>query len=271
MHHRSSSRSPRLAVVALLRRWLPTLACALAACTLAVAAAAAAASGSTGPQAATAAWPASTRLQYRLHGSYLVPLQGSGALEWQRDGAHYRLRLSGSAWVSVSYTSSGTIDGSWLAPQAYAEQVMLKRKTVRFDRSAGLLRFSATSATAPIAPHMQDSASVFMQLAQWLRSRPQDFVAGRRLHLQVARPSGTTTWDFRVVGLQPLDTGAGPLRCWHLAYDPPAHADLGAQVWLAPALHGLPVQILLRHSADEYLEFSLAGPPQPLSKPAPAP
>ncbi len=221
------------------------------------AAAAAPAGASAARSAPEPAWPPSTRLEFRLTGYYRGALHGSGSLEWRRLGDAYQLRLAGSALIDFSYTSSGRIDGPWLAPERYVEQVLLRSKTVEFDRRAGLLRFSAMPATLPIPAHLQDSASVFMQLAERLRSRPQDFVDGAKVALQVARPTGTTTWVFRVVGHDTVATGAGRLACWHLDYTPPPGADLGAEVWLAPELQDLPVQIRLRRSATEYLLFTL--------------
>ena len=203
------------------------------------------------------AWPPSTRLDFALTGYYRGALHGNGQLEWRLDGSRYFLRLSGSALIDFAYTSSGSIDGAWLAPAQYSEQVLLRRKTVDFDRSAALLRFSAMAGTMPIPEHLQDSASVFMQLSQALRTRPQDFAAGREIGLLVARPTGTTTWTFRIAGHADVRTGVGHLDCWHLVYDPPADADMGAEVWLAPALQDLPVQIRLRHGSDDYLLFTL--------------
>ncbi len=233
----------------------PPAAAAAPASTPAGAAAASAAAPRT--PAAQPAWPSSTRLEYALRGYYRGALHGNGELQWQREGTRYELRLAGSALIDFSYTSVGSIEHDWLAPQRYAERVLLNRKIVDFDRAAGLLRFSAMASTLPIPAHLQDSASVFMQLAQLLRTRPQDFRPGRMLPLQVARPSGTTRWDFRVAGRERVDTGVGQLDCWHLVYDPPPDADLGAEVWLAPALQGLPVQIRLQRGADEFLLFTL--------------
>ena len=209
------------------------------------------------PPARQHAWPASTRLDFALTGYYRGALHGNGQLEWRHDGSRYFLRLSGSALIDFAYTSSGSIDGAWLAPDQYSEQVLFRRKTVDFDRNAALLRFSAMAGTMPIPAHLQDSASVFMQLSQALRTRPQDFVAGREIRLLVARPTGTTTWTFRIAGHADVPTGVGRLDCWHLVYDPPADADMGAEVWLAPALQDLPVQIRLRHGGDDYLLFTL--------------
>ena len=211
----------------------------------------------SGAGALADAWPPPTRLDYALTGYYRGPLHGNGELEWRRQGPRYQLRLSGSALIDFSYTSTGSIQADWLAPDDYVEQVLLRSKSVRFDRAAGLLRFSAIGSTLPIPAHLLDSASVFMQLAQDLRSQPGRFQPGAHLRFQVARPSGTTTWDFLVAGQAQVPTRLGPLPAWHLVYEPAVPEDLGAEVWLAPSLQGLPVQIRLRHGRDDYLLFTL--------------
>jgi hypothetical protein len=127
---------------------------------------------------------------------------------------------------------------------------------VNFNRDQGTLSFSAISTVMPLPQHLQDSASIFMQLAHQLTTQPQDFRVGQHLAFEVARPSGTTTWDFSIVGQDTLQTGVGPLVAWHLDHPADSHG-LGAEVWLAPALQNLPVQIRLQQSDDNYLLFTL--------------
>ncbi len=213
--------------------------------------------GSAPAAAPAPAWPPSTRLDFALSGYYRGALHGNGRLEWRRHGSHYMLRLQGSALIDFSYTSIGQIHGAWLAPDRYVEQVLFHSKTVDFDRAARQLHFSAISTSMPLPRHLEDSASVFMQLAHELRTHAAEFSAGHTLRLRVARPSGTTIWSFRIAGRQRVRTGVGRLDCWHLEYDPPQSSDMGAQVWLAPALQNLPVQIRLRRGANEYLLFTL--------------
>ncbi|OIR00481.1 hypothetical protein GALL_175460 [mine drainage metagenome] len=238
------------------RRALATLVAVLAA-----GASAGAATPATPLPAASAAsadteWQPSIDLRYALRGHYFIGLRGSGAFVWQHDGDRYRVALTGSSLVDFAYTSTGRIDGARLAPDRYVEQVLTRRKVVDFDRAAGVLRFTAISGTMPLPPRLQDSASVFMQLAHQLRTDPALFAAGRHMAFVVARPSGTTTWDFTVVGHDLVRTGAGELSCWHLRHAP-SGGSLGAEVWLAPSLNDLPVQIRLEKDGGDYLLFTL--------------
>lgn len=201
-------------------------------------------------------WPPSTRIDYAVTGHWRGSLHGSGTLEWQRDGDRYRVALTGTALISFGYTSDGRIAGDWLAPDRYAESVLSRSKVVTFDRAAGLLRFTAMPSTLPIPERLQDSVSVFIQLAHRLDTRPQDFVPGHSLHFEVARPTGTTNWDFVVVGHEPVATGVGTLACWKLDHPPDSHG-LGAAVWLAPSLQDLPVRIRLDQGDGDFLDFTL--------------
>ena len=215
-----------------------------------------AAAAASAPGGAPTSWQPSITLRYTLRGHYFIGLRGSGAFVWQHEGDRYRVALTGSSLVDFAYTSEGRIDGPRLAPDRYVEQVLTRRKIVDFDRHAGVLRFTAIRGTMPLPPHLQDSASVFMQLAHQLSADPRLFAAGRHLAYVVARPSGTTTWDFNVIGRDTVHTGAGDLSCWHLRHAP-RDGNLGAEVWLAPALHDLPVQIRLEKDGGDYLLFTL--------------
>ncbi|CDW93451.1 MULTISPECIES: DUF3108 domain-containing protein [unclassified Thiomonas] len=207
--------------------------------------------------AAPRPWPPSTRLSYTITGYWRGHLHGSGALVWTVDGDHYEARLSGSALIGFSYRSTGRIEGDWLAPSEYTERVFTREKSVHFDRGDNTLHFSASPAVLPLPPHVQDSASLFLQLANRLSVAPGDFHPGATLSFAVARPSGMADWAFTIAGMDIVDTPIGSLPCWHIVRQATQTNDLGAQIWLSPQLQNLPVQIRLQHSADSYLLFTL--------------
>ncbi|MGE0072710.1 MAG: DUF3108 domain-containing protein, partial [Thiomonas sp.] len=128
----------------------------------------AAASAAAPPSTTEDDWPPSTRLSYTLSGHWRGKLHGSGALVWTVDDGRYEVTLSGSALLSFAYRSSGRIDGDWLAPDHYSERVFTREKSVRFDRADGTVRFSASPDVVPLQPHVQDSASLFVQIAHRL-------------------------------------------------------------------------------------------------------
>lgn len=201
-------------------------------------------------------FPTSTKLSYALTGYWRGALHGSGALEWTVDGDRYDAVLSGHALIGFSYHSSGRIDGDWLAPQRYTERVFTREKTVMFDRANHIVQFS-DGAQQPLQPHVQDSTSLFMQLASLLTNSPEAFRPGATLRFAVARPSGMTDWTFTIAGMDSVDTPLGPLLCWHVVRPAAQPNEIGAQIWLSPQLQNLPVQIRLQQSADSYLLFTL--------------
>ncbi|MGC9161937.1 MAG: DUF3108 domain-containing protein [Thiomonas sp.] len=203
------------------------------------------------------AWPPSTRLTYTISGQWRGALHGSGALIWTVDGDRYDTELSGNALIGFTYRSTGRIDRDWLAPERYTERVFTREKSVRFNRASGTLHFSASAEVLPLPPHVQDSASLFLQLAHHLSTRPEDFRPGATLTFAVARPSGLTDWTFTIAGMDTVDTPLGPLRCWHVVRQATQSNELGAQIWLSPLLQNLPVQIRLQQSAEIYLLFTL--------------
>lgn len=218
------------------------------------------ASNGSSPTAGPApGWPPSTQIDYALSGYWRGALHGSGELLWTRDGDRYAARLSGRALVSFSYTSSGQIAGDWLVPARYAERLFTRHKAVSFDRVADLVRFDNGTQAAPIPPDLQDSASLFLQIAHRLTVDPGAFAPGATLTFKVARPSGLTDWTFTVIGQDLLETPLGPLRCWHVERPAAAGNQLGAAIWLAPSLQNLPVRIRLLHGDDSTLEFNITA------------
>ena len=222
------------------------------------------------PTAVAPAWPPSTKLSYTITGYWRGDLHGSGALVWTVDGDHYEATLSGSTLISFAYRSTGRIDGDWLAPTRYTERVFTREKSIVFDRASNTLRFSAIPGTLPLLPHVQDSASLFLQLAHRLTTRPGDFHPGATLTFAVARPSGMTDWTFTIAGMDTVPTPTGPLPCWHIVRQATQSDELGAQIWLAPQLQNLPVQIRLQQSADSFLLFTLDHAEQQAAPQSPA-
>ncbi|OIQ73791.1 hypothetical protein GALL_445700 [mine drainage metagenome] len=248
---------------------IPAPASASAPVVTASAATAASAPTSAASAPAVSAWPPSTRLSYTITGYWRGALHGEGALAWVRDGDRYEATLSGGALVGFEYRSTGRIDGGWLSPTRYIERVINRVKVVHFNRDKGTLSFSAIAAVLPLQPHVQDSASLFMQLAYLLTTRPQEFRSGGAITFAVARPSGMTDWTFAVTGQETVETAAGLLQCWHVERKSTTANELGAQIWLAPQLQNLPVQIRLQQSADTYLLFTLDHAEQQTTPSAP--
>ena len=214
-------------------------------------------------------WLPPLRLQYALVGSFAsIALRGSGSLVWWQQAGHYQVELAGSSLVDASYRSRGRVSGDWLQPDRYDQQLFWRRQSVTFNRSSGQLQFSEAGGTEAIATDMQDSASVFAQLTHLFGLR-RDWAAGQQLVFTLARPRGSARWVFRITDQPWLETAMGRLRCWHLQVLTP-RGEPGDEVWLAPSLSNLPVQIRLQQGQD-FLLFTALAPPTALEVPPPAP
>ncbi len=238
------------------------------------AASAAVAVGSAGttsasPSAAAASgpvfeWPTSTRLSYGLSGNVRGEVHGSAQVQWLREGSHYQVHLDvviGPRFAPLMQrrmTSDGDIAASGLQPRRYDEETKIafapgRRLSLGFDARGVTL---ANGQRVPRLPGLQDSASQFVQLSFLFATQPQRLVRGARIVVPLALARRVDHWVYEVVGQETLHTPFGLLSAWHLA---PQHAGnasvLSVEAWFAPSLQYLPVRLVVRQSADEYIDL----------------
>ena len=179
------------------------------------------------------------------------PMYGVGEVRWQHDSQHYRLELNaGLDLLLTSVTlyqsvSEGQITQAALQPRILSEKRRGRSETAtHFDRSGATVTFSSSNKTLALHSGAQDRASVLLQLAALGKADPGWFQAGRRFRIQVAEDRDAMDFVFEVVEETTLKTSAGTYRCWHLRRPPLAGKYNSAlDIWLAPDLHWLPVQI----------------------------
>ena len=245
------------------------------------AASAAVAVGSAGttsasPSAAAASgpvfeWPTSTRLSYGLSGNVRGEVHGSAQVQWLREGSHYQVHLDvviGPRFAPLMQrrmTSDGDIAATGLQPRRYDEETKIafapgRRLSLGFDARGVTL---ANGQRVPRLPGLQDSASQFVQLSFLFATQPQRLVRGARIVVPLALARRVDHWVYEVVGQETLHTPFGPLSAWHLA---PQHAGnasvLSVEAWFAPSLQYLPVRLVIRQSADEYIDLLIERLPQ---------
>ena len=245
------------------------------------AASAAVAVGSAGttsasPSAAAASgpvfeWPTSTRLSYGLSGNVRGEVHGSAQVQWLREGSHYQVHLDvviGPRFAPLMQrrmTSDGDIAASGLQPRRYDEETKIafapgRRLSLGFDARGVTL---ANGQRVPRLPGLQDSASQFVQLSFLFATQPQRLVRGARIVVPLALARRVDHWVYEVVGQETLHTPFGLLSAWHLA---PQHAGnasvLSVEAWFAPSLQYLPVRLVVRQSADEYIDLLIERLPQ---------
>ena len=109
---------------------------------------------------------------------------------------------------------------------------------------------------------MQDSASQFVHLAWLFLTGRVTAQEGETITLPLALPRGVYPWRYAVDQRQSLESVMGLLDTWHLVpQDVQAPGALMAEVWLAPELHFMPVQLLIRQGEDNWVQLSLAEAP----------
>lgn len=174
---------------------------------------------------------------------------GVAAMSWQNKGDSYRLSLEVGLSMLITrinllvLTSEGVIDASGVVPVKATEKRRGRAQTAtHFDAAGKVIRFSATTATAPWQEGAQDKASLPFQLAAIGRADVHQ-LAGN-IDILVGEEKEATVFRFQLVGEETLDTSMGRLQTWHLRR-PPRRGSYSSQldIWLAPSLQWYPVQI----------------------------
>jgi len=178
--------------------------------------------------------------------------EGTALVRWQVDAAgRYLLEMLGSGAtpaLTPHWTSRGSLDTDGVAPERFAvSRRGRERHAANFRRDAGLVSFAGPARTWPLLAGAQDRLSWMVQLAAVLEANPALAAAGERISMMVVGAHGDAgLWTFTV---QPMTMADGPageaLPVWPLRREAgPVHDPL-VEVWVAPALHHLPVRVRL--------------------------
>jgi len=242
--------------------------------------AAAAETVESAPSAPAFEWPPSTRLSYSVLGHFRGPAEGQAVVEWLREGSRYEVRMTlsiGPAFAplaSRTVRSEGTIDAEGLQPRRYDEETRaLLTDTRRLVIELGEQSIRLPGGQVVDRPAgVQDSASQFVQLTWMFTLRPDLLTPGTTIELPLALPRRVEPWLFDVVGPETLATGAGAIDTVHVKPRREARpgSDLTAEVWIAPTLQYLPVRIVIRQSAEAWLDLELKTLPQQAAPSTPA-
>lgn len=211
-----------------------------------------------------AAWPVyptrpppSITLRYALvQGGEAGSASGSAELEWCRDGAAFSLRLATDvgAHPPREWQSTGMFDAAGVAPLRLVEREKGRdKRTVRFDRDRGVVRFSGASGTPAVARGAQDRWSWIAQLAAIAEAGASRGEHPQRWELQVAGLRGELErWTFRVLppgdpppelrpqGNELSGSADRAPALLHVLRATERPYDLRIEAWLSPSLHHLP-------------------------------
>ncbi len=218
------------------------------------------------------AWPPSTRLSYRLTGNVRGPVEGQARVEWLRSGTRYQVFMEASVGPSFSPlftrrdSSEGEITAEGLSPRRYELENKLvlrdaRRATIVLE--PGFIRLPG-GAEHPRPPGVQDAVSQFVHLTWLFTTQPELLTPGRSIDITLALPRRIETWTYDVVAIDSLDTTAGRVDAVHVKPRRPPRqgGDYAAEMWVAPSLQYLPVRIIVRQDAENFVDLVIERLPQ---------
>ncbi len=241
-----------------------------------------------GPTRPPFEWPPSTRLTYTLTGQRGGgKLYGHATVEWRRDGAHYQVQfdIHITPMIDQHMASDGRIGPDGLEPARYDESF----KFLFSDPRVRKVDFGDTEVTlnngtrVPKLPQTQDGASQFVQFVWMFYNHPELLTPGHVVEIPLALAHNLRRWNYEVIGREHLDLAFGAIDAVHLKplLDGPRKAnEYPFEIWTAPSLQYLPVQILVKVDDNTWALLALddlplqaggARPASPRPRPAPPP
>lgn len=184
----------------------------------------------------------------------MLGFTGDNELRFEIDGGRYALTSQTQATVlyEARQSSRGAVAAGGLQPIVYAEsRTRRAEQTVRFDRDAGEVIFSANDTREPIARQVQDRLSLLVEVSRRIAAAKP----GNSIDVPVAGVRRIENYSLRNGGRESIDVPAGRFDVIKLERDPQkiarangAGAPRGAredrlQMWIAPSLCGLPVRV----------------------------
>jgi Protein of unknown function (DUF3108) len=190
---------------------------------------------------------AKTTLYYDISMAGVVLAEGTETLE--QDGKTYRIssEARGKGIVASLYRGaikrsvSGTVHPQGLRPTEFQDQRADHDPAIaHFDWNKKTITFNHDGKTETVAmpANAIDRLSFFYQFAF------MPLPAGE-LHVIAVDGKGTTQFDFLAPVREKLATPLGELDTVKLTKRPDGPGDKQTEVWLAPALHNLPVRVLV--------------------------
>ena len=101
----------------------------------------------------------------------------------------------------------------------------------------------------------QDKLTALLQLSALLAGAPERYPAGSSIRFQAADAHRAEVWDFKVGATELLDLPGGPTQALKLSKSPTVEFDQGIEVWLAPAMHYLPVRLRITEANGAFADL----------------
>jgi hypothetical protein len=229
------------------------------------------ASAIAGPERPPFQWPPATRLTYTLTGERGagVHIYGHAVVEWRHEGSHYQVQFDVhiTPMIDQHMDSDGEIGPDGLEPRHYDESFSFlfaapRTRKIEFGATDVVLN-NGTRVTRQ--PQTQDGASQFVQFVWMFYNHPEWLTPGNVVHFPLALPNSLRRWSYMVVGKERLELPFGAIdavRLKPLLDGPRRPNEYPFDIWTAPSLQYLPVQIVVR--VDEHTWALLALDDLPL-------
>ena len=194
------------------------------------------------------------------------PYRGYGELLWLQDGQQYDAQLTlSAAFITLRRQHSvGVIGPTGIEPARFSDK---RRAEVasHFVRDKGAVVFSSNAPSVPLLPGAQDRVSVVMQLGALIAADPARYGPGGAIAVQTVGPRDADIWIFKIEGDETLALLGGQFVARKLTRNPRKPFDDKLELWLAPELGYLPVQIRQTESNGDVTDLQLrkAAPVRP--------
>ena len=208
-----------------------------------------------GPARPPFEWPPATRLTYTLTGERGTGrhLYGHATVEWRHQDSRYQVQfdIHISPLIDQHMYSDGAIAADGLRPRHYDESFSFLLATPRTRKiEFGEDEVTLNNGTRVIKPpQTQDGASQFVQFVWMFYNHPDLLTPGHIVQIPLALPNNLRRWNYQVMGTEHLELAFGALDAVHLKpiLDGPRRPnEYPFDIWTAPSLQYLPVQILVK-------------------------
>jgi hypothetical protein len=244
------------------------------------AAASRAASAIAGPARPPFEWPPATRLTYTLTGErgVGVHIYGNAVVEWRHEGSRYQVQFDVhiSPVIDQHMYSDGEIGPDGLSPRHYDESFSIlfatpRARHIEFGETDVLLN---NGQRVLRQPQTQDGASQFVHFVWMFYNHPEWLTPGNVVHFPLALPNNLRQWNYLVMGTERLELPFGGIDAVHLKplLDGPRRPnEYPFDIWTAPSLQYLPVQIVVRVDEHTWARLELDDLPMQATGERPPP
>ena len=204
-------------------------------------------------------WPAPVLLNYELSGSSKgVKYTANASISWKHQDNSYQLRHEIQAFLfgNRSQTSAGQMGVTGLLPTRFGDQFR-QEQAAHFDRTKGMLIYSANTPSQTIEEGAQDRVSMLVQLAAAVAGTPDLRNVGQQMNFQVVSAKQAEVWTFAVLGTEKIKLPVGEIDSLKLHRVPRNEYDQKIDLWLSPPHGYLPARLRITQANGDVIEETL--------------